>query len=72
MHKVIFILFILYNIVSFGQNDSDFFSCKEIETYKSIDNSLYDSLPNGKLIFAAYKAKSKLFRIVIISVRLKY
>lgn len=62
MKKNIYILFVLFTVISFSQNK---FSCEDLESYKAKDSSLYDKLPNGKLIFAPYKTKSKLFKVII-------
>lgn len=59
----------IFTIHSFSQNQSlrsDYlYSCKYIESFKAKDSSVYDVLPNGKLIFAAYKSNFKLFKITI-------
>ncbi|WP_299888932.1 hypothetical protein [uncultured Lacinutrix sp.] len=67
MKKIVYILFIISTINSFSQNKkskiSKYYTCEAIENHDSIDSSLYDKLPNGKLIFAAHKSQSKIFKI---------
>lgn len=68
MKKIVFLIFIISSMNVFSQHISSkkkkIFSCTDIKNFKSIDSSLYDVLPNGKLIFAAHKRKSKIFKVI--------